>query len=212
MLRSWKETVRFKITQIHEKALTQGELKSVWDELKESQRENSYIEKLNPSFTLTDISYYCFSCISGEGGKMKANDIGEKRVITFTASFLMPDTSLGDLYYFFNFDNKPYKENISVPILQILKLSFREVTWPQICLNSGKYNLYISVTASTFKQLNIREFPLGKGSSWFGVRLALHESRETCKPSTWQAGFSQEKSRLKQPVGTRQNPGWWNSH
>lgn len=66
---------------------------------------------------------------------------------------------------FFNFDDKPYEENISVSILQILKLSFREVTWPQICLNSEKYNLYISVTESTFKQLNIREFPLGEGSN-----------------------------------------------
>lgn len=81
--------------------MTQGELKAVSDELKESQRENSYVEKWNMSLTLTGISYYCFSCISGEGGKMKANSIGKRRVIAFTASFLMLDTLLGDVYCFF---------------------------------------------------------------------------------------------------------------
>lgn len=74
----------------------------------------------------------------------------------------MSDTLLDDLYRISNSDNKTYAENISIPILQILKLIFREVTWPKIYLDSRNYDHYIRVTKSTSKQI-LENFLWGMG-------------------------------------------------
>lgn len=68
------------------------------------------------------------------------------------------------LYVIFNSDNKPCEESIASPILQILKQLQRRHR-AHICLISGQYDLSIRVTEGSFKQRNIREFPLVDRSS-----------------------------------------------
>lgn len=77
--------------------------------------------------------------------KREGTGVGE-RILTLTESFFMSNTLLSSLYGSLNSDNKPYEESISIPVLQILKLSFRVVIWSQICLNSRKCDRYVRVT------------------------------------------------------------------